>query len=455
MSAALDYTADDHPDTGTALTVIPRASLPTLIAADKTDILGKLRAELAGYTPDASTEAGRTEIGSKARKVGGAKQDFVRLAKTLKEDHQAAINKTNAELKEAEANFDVLRDTILAPREAYQQREKDRVAGHEDALSAISNMLLFDAEPTAMEINQRIGQLLGMPGRAWQEFQARADEAFASAGERLHGKLSVAHRREAEAAELERLRAEQTERNRLAAIREQAEREAQIAAQAAEQARLAAEAKAAEEAAEASEKAQKAAQQADYHRRMLQHVKDCGFGFIGGEPQASAILQHELTEKVKFDEENFGDLLPEALAARDGALKLIQSAVDARNERDRIAAEARAADERAAKSEADRLTAIETARLAAEKAERDRVAAEERAEQRRLDDLAAERKRVADEAEREAKAQRAREANVAHKSKIMREAKEALIEAGLGIDVAVVVVKAIAAGKITHVKMEF
>ena len=42
-----------------------------------------------------------------------------------------------------------------------------------------------------------------------------------------------------------------------------------------------------------------------------------------------------------------------------------------------------------------------------------------------------------------------------HRGKIMREAKESLIEAGLGIDAAVVVVKAIVAGKIKHTKMEF
>ena len=50
--------------------VIPASSVPTLIAADKTDILGKLHAELSGYVPDASTQAGRDEIGSKAKKVG-------------------------------------------------------------------------------------------------------------------------------------------------------------------------------------------------------------------------------------------------------------------------------------------------------------------------------------------------------------------------------------------------
>lgn len=41
------------------------------------------------------------------------------------------------------------------------------------------------------------------------------------------------------------------------------------------------------------------------------------------------------------------------------------------------------------------------------------------------------------------------------KSEVMRAAKEALMEAGLGIDAAVVVVKAIVAGKIPNCKLEF
>ena len=43
--------------------------------------LGKLKAELAGYTPDATTPRGREEIGAKAKKVGVAKQDLLRIAK--------------------------------------------------------------------------------------------------------------------------------------------------------------------------------------------------------------------------------------------------------------------------------------------------------------------------------------------------------------------------------------
>ena len=76
---------DAEVKTENSLVIIPASSVPTLIAADTTDILGKLYKELEGYVPDASTQDGRDEIGSKAKKVGTAKQDFVRLAATQKE----------------------------------------------------------------------------------------------------------------------------------------------------------------------------------------------------------------------------------------------------------------------------------------------------------------------------------------------------------------------------------
>ena len=158
---------------------------------------------------------------------------------------------------------------------------------------------------------------------------------------------------------------------------------AEIARQAAEAARLAAEQAAAEEAArvarEAAEReaaAKLAAQRADYHRRMLQHVKNCGFGFIDEQPQPLGILQHELTTKIKYDEENFGDLLGEAITARDDALKAIQRSIDestrrAAEEEARIAALAKA--EREAKESAERAERAEAQR------EADRIASHEAA----------------------------------------------------------------------------
>lgn len=432
MSAALDYTADNHPDVGTelavipetstAVAIIPRASLPTILAMEGApNILQSLADELAAFHPDISTPKGRKAIASMADKVATAKMDIVRLANATTESWRTWTKNVVGERKTLEDKMDALKVQVRAPLTEFENAEKARIQAHEDTLEAINAATMVEVGSSSETIKQTIAKFKATPGRDWQEFAQRAIDLKERGLKHLTDILDFTLKQEAQAAELERLRAEQAERNRLAAIREQAEREAQIAAQAAEQARLAAEAKAAAEAAEAAEKVENARIAAERAAQAEQHRIECD--------------------------------------ARDAADA-------ARRKQDRVEAEARAAEDRAAKAEADRLAAIETARLAAERAEQDRkaaaekaerdcVAAEERAEQRRLDDLAAERKRVADEAEREAKAQHAREANVAHKSKIMREAKEALIEAGLGIDVAVVVVKAIAAGKVAHVRMEF
>jgi len=58
----------------------------------------------------------------------------------------------------------------------------------------------------------------------------------------------------------------------------------------------------------------------EFHQQMLQYVKDCSLGFIGGKPQPIGVLLHELQVKIAFTPENFGALLPDAIAARDAAV---------------------------------------------------------------------------------------------------------------------------------------
>ena len=222
-----------------------------------------------------------------------------------------------------------------------------------------------------------------------------------------------------------------------------------------------------------------------------------------------------------IDPARFGDMLDEAVAAKDTAVaslkaalaRLTQEEADraeleklraearAREEADRIAAE-QAEAERAeaarieaekrraeeAKAEAERQAQLaEERRVAAEKAEAERIAnaermaaeraqreAEEsaRAEQDRRDAehaaaLAAERARAeaaehAAQAERdriaaEAAEQVKREKNRAHRAQFMGEAKIAIMAAGKDVSeaAAVAIVKAIVAGQVPHVVLEF
>jgi hypothetical protein len=454
MSEVIERPSEER---STALTIIPPAQLPTILAmTGAPDILQSLAAELAAFKADISTPKGRAAIASMAAKVATAKMDIVRIANTTTEEWRTKTKLVVSERKDLEDRMDALKAKVRAPLTEFENREKERVAAHEAALAAIAESPGWGVSETAFELTERLEYLENYPARDWQEFAQRAADALSAEIERTRMLKEAAEKREAEAAELERLRAEQAERDRQEAARLQAEREARIAAEAAEKARAEAERKAAEEA----RKAEEAVQRAEYHRSMLQHVKEVGFGFIGGQPQASGILQYELTEKIKFDEENFGDLLPEALIARDEALKLIQRAIDVKVERERVEREAKAAEERALRAEADRLASEQRAKEAAEKAERDRTAAEIAA-------VEAERRRAAQKAESERIEAERRAANLAHRKRINNEALADIVASlahtdidyndgpDIATQIAKAVVAALAKGEIRHCTISY
>lgn len=132
-------------------------------------------------------------------------------------------------------------------------------------------------------------------------------------------------------------------------------------------------------------------------------------------------------------------------------------AAEAKAQAEREAAAKREADARAAqeKAEQDAKDAIERQKQAEARAEAEKLAAEERAKQ------AAEAARLAEiERQQQEKAaaeaeQRKREADKAHKAKIMGAAKEGLMAAGIAEDQARAAVKLIFAGKVPNVRIHF
>ena len=263
--------------------------------------------------------------------------------------------------------------------------------------------------------------------------------------------IAAALKREADVAELARLQAEEAERQWLAAIEDQREWEKAIALRVAEKATRLAEERAAQEAEAAriaaqraqeaierqasdalakakadklkaikakrrkAETERRAAQRAQYHRDMLVYVKNCGFGFIGPGPQPIGLCQYELQQKIKYDADNFGDLLPEAIAARDEALARLRASIDAENKRAKI---------------------VEADRQAREESEKQRIAGNEAT-------LAA---------------------DIEHRKAINREAMSGIlsvlrqcgiIEATLSTETGKALVTAIARNEILHVKLEY
>jgi colicin import membrane protein len=212
-------------------------------------IVSKLEADVRSIKTDMSTESGRKEIASLAYKVARSKTALDEMGKELVAGLKAQSGKIDAERKVIRDRLDALKDEVRKPLTDWENADKDRIAGHEQALITITAYLSFAPTASVAELRGFLEEIGQIAQRDWQEFAARANGTLDEVRDRLNKAMTAAQKREDEAAELARLRAEQ-------AAREQADREARIAAEAAESARIAAENKAAREAAEAARKAE-------------------------------------------------------------------------------------------------------------------------------------------------------------------------------------------------------
>lgn len=327
-----------------SLIVIPAANLPTILAADDKDILGKLAADLAEFEADVTTAKGRAEIASKAHKVATAKMDLIRLGKSLTEGWREQTKAVNAECKMIEERMDALRDQVRAPLDEYQDREKRRIESHERAIGDFTFLMETVAGmPSSAEVAEVLDIMETQhTDRNWEEFADKAIKARAECMSTLRAVYQSARTREDEAESARVAVEERAAREREAAMKAQIAREERIAAEAAEVARVAAEAKAVRVAKETEERI--AAQAA----------------------AAEALRKHQADEAHKA-----------AIAAE---------------ERDRLAAK-RLADtiEQAAAMKAHQIEQAEQERIAAIESERKRVAAQMAAQQAEDDRRAADK----------------------------------------------------------------
>lgn len=382
----------DQSEPGTALAVIPPSSLPTIIAADTNDILGKLKAALRDYVPDATTEKGRDDIGRKKRTIGVAKMDFKRLKDGILEDAKKTVASVNAEYKIIETNCDALRDAIDSRLEAYKQIERDRLAGHEAAFAEMDAATNVNVGAWSDDIRTTLEAFKARPPRDWQEFTERAKAEYAAGLKHLEDCLAGTLKAEADAAELDRLRAEHAERERQEAEMRQQEREERIAAEAAERARRDAEAKA---------------------------------------EAAKVLAEHKAREEREAIERQRQEA--------EQAAKRAQEAAE-RAERERQAAVARAEQDRV---DAEHRAEVARKEAAAQSVDRERIAVE------------AERKRAADAKAAEETETARRTADKAHRAKINNEAMAGLVAAGLDDKAARAAAIAIARGAVQHVTISY
>src|SRR5260370_1298109 len=192
------------------------------------DVLDKIAREVRGIETDISTKAGREAVASLAYKVARSKTALDKMGKDLGENHYKSWKAITAERARIETELDALRDEVRQPLTDWENAEKDRISGHEEALATIELMAnMVDPQPTSESIKLRIVALSELPVRDWKEFGERAADALKVSLVSLQDALAVSEKREADQAELARLRAEQV-------AREQKERDDRIAAEAAE-----------------------------------------------------------------------------------------------------------------------------------------------------------------------------------------------------------------------------
>ena len=355
------------------------------------DIEKRARDEAAQY--DGSTPGSRAALVSLAHKVARSKTALDEMGKTLTEEWRVRTNAVNEERRMIRERLDALKEEIRAPVTEFEQREKNRIQAHEDAMAEIVSLGELPHGCGKDEIEKRLRALGEMQPRNWDEFATKASREK----ERVHDVLTAAllaeTTREREQAELARLRAE-------AEARAQKEREDRIAAEAAEKARLEAERKAQEER-------EKAARAAEEQRKALERA------------QAEAAE----AERARVEAEQ--------RAAKEAA------EAEARAQREREDAERKliAAQKEAAEREE---------KLKAESAAKAKAAAD------------AERARMEADAKRRAQEAEARARDIENKTRVLTEIKESLMKhAEIDEATAKAVTRAIHGAKIPHVRVEF
>lgn len=193
--------------------------------------------EARSHVPDVTTKKGRDAIGSLALKVSKSKTLIEKYGKDLVAEQKAKIKLVDNDRIAVVKKLDELRNEILAPRDAWEQAEKDRVAKHENSILELK-MLGEVFELSASEIQASISKLESIQvDSSFEEYEDQAKIAKLETLEKLRTALAERQKYEAEQAELERLRQAEIDRQKR-------ENEERIAREATEKAQREAEEKA-------------------------------------------------------------------------------------------------------------------------------------------------------------------------------------------------------------------
>jgi len=376
----------------------PNGSDP-LISAMKEEV--RKRAE----SLDISTAAKRKQLASLARQIGSAKNRIDEKRKELVADTKKSLREIDAEGLRIWNDLEDFQEEIRQPLTEWENAEKERIAGHESAISHIHTIAMLTSELDCIPavIEAKISEILIISRRNFEEFSKPAQVAIDQALGSLQSALAREKEAIAQREELERLRREETERKAR-------EREEAIARQAKE---------------EAERKAR------DREEELRRQAED---------------------ERLRIEEERF---LAEARAKQAEAERI---AAEERAARELADAERRREEERLRleQEKQEALRQAEERRIQEEKAAKERAAeARKKAEEEMQEAIEAERLRVAQEKLKEAREADARARNRANQAKVNREALAAMVEVGIPEEFGKKLIEAIVKKQIPHISIAY
>ncbi len=354
----------------------------------------QIKAETDAFKPDLSTATSRKEIAALAYKVTRTKTAIDAAGKKLNEDARAKISVVDAQRRKIREELDTLAETVRKPLTEWEAAEEARIENIKSTLAHIDacGRGMIGGEPQAFGILFHELEEKIIIDESFGEFKKQAEAAKADALAKLKIAFDAHQKAEADRIELAKLRAEKEERERLEAERVEKERLAKEQAE------------------------REAIKKAEYEQAVKR------------EAEAAERAQKEAAERERAEKERQEKLAAEQKAREERA------AQEAREQAER---EAREAIERAEREKADAIAKAEAeARAIRENAER------------------AEREREA-EAQRLADEQAARDADKAHRSTIMKAAKEAIMDQGADEETAKKIVLAVIAGEVPNVTLRF
>lgn len=319
-------------------------------------ILDGVEAKVRAVSLDPSTGSGREVIRSLAYKIARTKTALDAEGKKLTEGWRTATALVNAERRKSTERLDALAEEVRKPLTDFEDKEKSRVAGHEEAIAEIVGIVSMLGKYPGMSLDNLLFQQSDLrhlhSGRDWQEFLLRAQSVRTEAEKYLSGRIEARKRFEVEQEELARLRKAEAERL-------QHERDEKLKADAAEKARVEEQRKA-KEAADAE--AKRVIEAAETERKRVE--AKANLVRLENERQnreSEAARQKE--EQAKFAaEKRAKDAEAATLAAQEKAARDLKESEArakreaesaAQRERNRIEAENKASEAERQKREAD------------------------------------------------------------------------------------------------------